>query len=81
MAVQAALLLHIFTQDHPESHDSSHCQICRQLLLGPQKYAAEPQAQADNTGSPTYCTDYCDSTYAHLFYSESLNPRPPPSVS
>jgi hypothetical protein len=80
MAAQTALLLHILTQNHPDSHDSSHCQICRQLLLSAQKYATEPEAQADNTGSPTYCADYCRFTYAHLFYPESFNPRPPPPV-
>ena len=81
MATQTRLLLHILTQDHPENHDSSHCQICRQLLIAPEKYATEPDIQANNTDSLTYCVDYCNSTYAHLFYPETFNPRPPPSIS
>lgn len=80
MATQAGLLLHILTEDHPENHDPSHCQICRQLFITPEKYVTEPNIQADNTNSLTYCVGYCNSTRASLFYPKGFNPRPPPSV-
>jgi len=81
MVTGLTLILHLSSIEHPEKHDSEHCQICQQLLTAPSKFAPEPELALDNSSQFQHYVEFRPSIYVERFYPQSFNPRPPPYIS
>jgi len=75
------LKLHLSSIEHPEKHNSEHCQICQQLLTAPEKFNPVPELVIDNSNQFQHYVEFRLSIYVKQFYLQSFNPRPPPYIS
>ncbi len=71
------MLLHVFSIEHHEEHDSDHCPICKQLLLAPQKFSIESSSETHSEYSFNYIEFYIEQ-YISNFNQPHHFPRAPP---
>ncbi len=81
MATGLTRMLHLSGIEHPEKHDSEHCQICQQLLTSSDKFTPEPELLFDSTNQFQHYVEFRPSIYVEQFYPRSFNSRAPPYIS
>ncbi len=78
MSTGLLLDLHLHSLDHPESHDSHDCSICKHLLLGPQKFTFQIAADFQVDQAVEYMSCSIESTVPLPAVSGTFRIRPPP---
>ena len=73
------MLLHVFSIEHHEKHDSEHCTICKQLLLAPEKFCIESNPENHSEYSFNYIEFHIEQ-YISIFNPLSKFPRAPPFI-
>jgi hypothetical protein len=79
MVTGVSLQLHLLSHGHSHKHDFDDCSICRQLLVSPEKFAAEPQNNLPNTEPYKESVKFVPEFYLTAFDCKPFNARPPPS--
>jgi hypothetical protein len=79
MVTGVSLQLHLLSHEHQHEHDFDDCSICRQLLMSPEKFAAEPQIILPDKELYKESLEFVLQFYVTAFHCKSINARPPPS--
>ena len=79
MVTGISLQLHLLSHEHSHEHDFDDCSICRQLLVSPEKFAAEPQIILPDRELYKESLEFVLQFYVTTFHCKSINARPPPS--
>jgi hypothetical protein len=79
MVTGVSLQLHLLSHEHSHEHDFDDCSICRQLLVSPEKFAAEPQTSLPDTEPYKESIEFVPQSNVIAFQCKLINARPPPS--
>jgi len=74
-----SLQLHLLSHEHRHGHDFDDCSICRQLLISPEKFAAEPHTSLPDTEQHKGSFEFIPQFNITAFHCRPFNARPPPS--
>ena len=78
MFTGVSLQLHLLSHEHSLEHDFDDCSICRQLLISPEKFAAEPLTNLPDIEQHKDTFEFVPEFNITAFHSKPFNARPPP---
>ena len=78
MVTGVSLQLHLLSHEHSHEHDFDDCSNCRQLLVSPEKFAAEPQNNLPDKELYKESIEFVPEFYLTAVDCKPFNARPPP---
>jgi hypothetical protein len=78
MVTGLTLELHLASHKATDSHTSSQCSICQQLLITPGKFILESQFRFPSTEPFKYVIEFAPQSYIATLHHQPFSPRPPP---
>jgi len=79
MVTGISLQLHLLSHEHSHDHYFDDCSICRQLLVSPEKFTAEPKTSLPDTELYKESIEFVLQSNVTAFHCKLINARPPPS--